>query len=552
MLRGRGTSVIAPKRFFRLCQINWILFKYIINPKFIPERYALLRFLSYFNPLGWHPKHNRAEGVRIAMEKLGPIFVKFGQVLSTRPDLFPEDIIEELSKLQDRVPPFPGEQAKQRIEKTYQKNIHELFATFDIEPLASASVAQVHAAKLADGSDVIVKILRPNIARVIDQDIALLYMVAGLMLKMWKQAYRLRPKELVNEFQKTILNELDLLREAANASLLRRNFADSNMMYVPEVHWSYARKNMMVMERVYGYQISDIETFKAKSVNLKRLAEYGVEIFFTQVFRDSFFHADMHPGNIFVDITDPNNPKYLGVDFGIMGSLDDRDKNYLAENILAFFHRDYKRVAELHVQSGWVPPDTRVDDFQSAIRTVCEPIFEKPLKEISFGQILLRLFQTAEQFNMVVQPQLMLLQKTLLNVEGLGRTLYPDLDLWETAQPFIEKFMKQQKSLKKFLSTGFKQLPPNAEKLLQLPELLNEAVGHYNTHQRMLATYQIKEHRQIKQNQKRGIAIGIGVSLLVISVLQNHRVSDWLANHTAWPIIAGIAGLAILFFAWNR
>lgn len=545
--------MISPKRFMRLCKINWVLFKYIVSPKFIPERYALLRFLSYFNPLGWNPKHDRAEGVRIALEKLGPIFVKFGQVLSTRRDLFPDDIVDELSRLQDNVPPFPGEQAKQIIEATYKKPIHELFAEFSIEPLASASVAQVHAAKTPDGSDVVVKILRPDIANIIEQDIALLYMVASLMQKVWKQANRLHPKELVAEFEKTIINEQDLMREAANASLLRRNFLDSKMMYVPEVHWSYSQRNIMVIERIYGEQISAIDLFRARNVNLKRMAEYGVEIFFTQVFRDSFFHADMHPGNIFVDITDPDNPKYLGVDFGIMGSLDEQDKNYLAENILAFFHRDYKRVAELHVQSGWVPPTTRVDDFQAAIRTVCEPIFERPLKDISFGQLLLRLFQTAEQFNMEIQPQLMLLQKTLLNVEGLGRMLYPDLDLWETAKPFIENFMRERNNFRKIFKDGVKQLPTNAEKFIQLPDMITEAIGHYNNQQRLTPSINPDLQKCINKSQrKKGMYLGLGMSLVAVSVLQLHRFSDWFAAHTTWPMIAGLGGVGLLLLSFRK
>lgn len=447
--------------------------RHTVNRRVISKRKPIVRRLSYLNPLSFKDNHHtRGESIRIALEKLGPIYVKFGQLLSTRADLIPDDVIIELEKLQDRVPPFPSKIAIAIIESAFQVKIDSLYATFDRKPLASASIAQVHAATLHSGEDVIVKIIRPNIEKTIRHDIAVLKLAATLIETFWKHGKRLRAKSLVREFEKTTLDELDLMREAANASQLRRNFSDSKMMYVPKVYWSYTKDRVMTMERIYGVAISDITTLKKNHVDLKKLSAYGVEIFFTQVFRDAFFHADMHPGNLFVDITDPKNPRYLGIDFGIMGTLSPIDQNYLAQNILAFLSRDYKRVAQLHIDSGWVNSGTRIDEFESAIRTVCEPIFEKPLSEISFGHLLLKLFQTAERFDMTVQPQLMLLQKTLFYIESLGRKLYPTLDLWETAKPFMTRWMRQQRSPRLLLKKIMQNWPQNAEKLIQLPILL--------------------------------------------------------------------------------
>ena len=448
------------------------MLQHIINRRVLSKRSRILRTLSYLNPCSYKKNQPRGEAIRISLEKLGPIYIKFGQLLSTRFDLVPEDILIELERLQDRVPPFSSELAVKKIEQAFGKNIAEIYATFDRNPLASASIAQVHAVTLVTGEDAIVKIIRPNIKKVIRQDIAVMKSVARMMERFWKHGKRLRAIAVVSEFEKTIYDELDLVREAANASQLRRNFSNSKMMYVPKIYWNETRDQIMTMERIYGVQISDMDAFKKNNVNLKKLAEYGVEIFFTQVFRDAFFHADMHPGNLFVDITDPENPLYLGIDFGIMGTLSPVDQNYLAENILAFLSRDYKRVAQLHIDSGWVNKNTRIDEFESAVRTVCEPIFEKPLSEISFGQLLLKLFQTAERFDMTVQPQLMLLQKTLFYIESLGRKLYPDLDLWETAKPFMTKWMRKQRSPRALLKLFLKDFHGNAEKLIQLPGLL--------------------------------------------------------------------------------
>jgi ubiquinone biosynthesis protein len=401
-----------------------------------------VRFLLYLAPWNWFRRYPDPPGVRIrrALEDLGPIFVKFGQILSTRKDLLPDDIASELTRLQDRVPPFPGALARQVVERAYGCPLEQVFQRFEETPLASASIAQVHTATLMDGTDVVVKVVRPGIEKVIRRDVSLLLYIAELAERYWREGRRLRPCEVVAEFQKTLYDELDLLREAANASQLRRNFSTSMLLYVPEVYWPHCQRNVMVMERIYGTPIGNIEELRRQGVDFKQLAERGVEIFFTQVFRDNFFHADMHPGNIFVGA----DHRYIAVDFGIMGTLSPVDQHYLAENFLAFFHRDYRRVAELHVESEWVPAGTRVDEFEAAIRTVCEPIFERPLKDISFGHLLLRLFQTARRFNMEVQPQLVLLQKTLLNIEGLGRQLYPELDLWQTAKPFLERWMSEQ------------------------------------------------------------------------------------------------------------
>jgi ubiquinone biosynthesis protein len=386
----------------------------------------------------------RGERIRRALEDLGPIFVKFGQSLSTRQDLLPPDVGRELAKLQDEVPPFPAELALAEVEASYGAPAETVFASFDREALAAASIAQVHAATLHSGEDVVVKLLRPRVRQLIQQDLEVMYTVARLAWRWWPEARRLRPVEVVREYEKTILNELDLLREATNAAQLRRNWQGSPLIYVPKIYFDYCRPSVLVMERIRGIPIDDMEALRAAKVNIPKLAANGVEIFFTQVFRDNFFHADMHPGNIFVDASDPENPRYAAVDFGIVASLDERDSRYLAANFLAFFDRDYYRVAKLHVDSGWVPAGTRVDELESAVRTVCEPIFSKPLKEISFGQVLLQLISVARRFDMEVQPQLILLQKTLVQIEGLGRVLYPDLDIWQTGKPVLKAWMVEQ------------------------------------------------------------------------------------------------------------
>jgi len=471
--------MIKPSQILRLLYINYVLARHGLDDIiFAVHLFRPFRFLIYIMPWNWFARNRAPRGQRIreALEDLGPIFIKFGQMLSTRKDLLADDVAEELTALQDRVPPFDGEKAQALIEKAYAVKVEEYFDDFNTTPLASASIAQVHEAKLKDGTNIVIKVLRPNIMPTIKRDIALLYIIAKLAERYSKDARRLRAIEIVQEYEKTILDELDLMREAANASQLRRNFETSQQLYIPEIYWDYTRRNVMAMERVYGEPMANIEKMKAAGVNMQRLSELGVEIFFTQVFTHNFFHADMHPGNLFVDISNLQYPKYIAVDFGIVGTLSPEDQRYLAENFLAFFKRDYNRVAQLHVDSGWVPAGTRVDEFESAIRSVCEPIFEKPLKDISFGQLLLRLFQTARRFNMEVQPQLVLLQKTLLNIEGLGRQIYPDLDLWKTAKPFLEKWMNEQVGVKALLKGFKKNLPYIAEKMPDMPELLFEAV----------------------------------------------------------------------------
>ncbi|WP_079203444.1 ubiquinone biosynthesis regulatory protein kinase UbiB [Pseudomonas sp. CC6-YY-74] len=465
----------------RLLRIQRVVIRYQLDDLLFAQPLPLwLRVLRYALPWRWLPRKalhlSRGARLRLALEELGPIFIKFGQLLSTRRDLLPMDIADELAKLQDQVPPFDQEHSRALIEAQLGAKVGDLFARFDAQPLASASVAQVHGAQLKSGEEVVVKVIRPGLEPVIRQDLAWLFLLAKLAEKASADARRLRPVEVVGDYEKTIYDELDLLREAANASQLRRNFEDSPLLYVPQVYWELCRPKVLVMERIYGVQVTDLATLTDQRTDMKLLAERGVEIFFTQVFRDSFFHADMHPGNIFVSTRTPWNPQYIAIDCGIIGSLTAEDQDYLARNLLAFFKRDYRRVAQLHIDSGWVPADTKVNDFEAAIRTVCEPIFERPLKDISFGQLLLRLFQTARRFNMEVQPQLVLLQKTLLNIEGLGRQLYPDLDLWATAQPFLERWMRDRVSPLHLL----RNLQQQAEQVPHLSQMARDTLERLN------------------------------------------------------------------------
>lgn len=442
---------------------------------------------------------NRGLQLRRACEELGPIFVKLGQILSTRPDLIPADIIVELDQLQDNVAPFSPEHFRNIVIDNLEQAIDDVFTELDKQPLASASVAQVHAGTLKDGRNVVVKVIRPGIEKIIHKDTQLLLWIAKCLEKWLEDGVRMKPVEVIEDYRTTIFDELDLQREAANASQLRRNFTHSPLLYVPEVHWDYCNKNVMVMERIYGIPISDIGALTAQNTNMKKLAERGVEIFFSQVFDHNFFHADMHPGNIFVSREHPEQPKYIAIDTAIVGSLAREDQYYLARNLLAMFRRDYRQVAELHVQSGWVPKDTKIGDFEAAVRTACEPIIEKPLAEISFAKVLINLFNTARRFNMEVQPQLVLLQKTLLNIEGLGRQLYPELDLWKTAHPYLERWLKDRfhpKSLYSELKRygpewmeKFPELPMkifnNIEKVQQLTDMaptLKQAAEDYHQH----------------------------------------------------------------------
>jgi len=550
--------VIGPGQALRLIHINWVLVKHGIDelilaiPLFRPVYF--LRYLMW-----WRLLRNRqvSRGVRIrrALEELGPIFVKFGQILSTRRDLLPGDIADELARLQDRVPPFPGAEAKAIIEKAYGQSVREVFAAFDEDPMASASIAQVHAARLHDGREVVAKVVRPGITPLLRRDVSLMYIFAGLLQRYWSEGRRLRPVEVVAEFEKNLFDELDLMREAANASQLRRNFYNSDLLYIPEVYWPLTRPDVMVMERIKGIPISNVAAIRAAGIDLKGLAERGVEIFFTQVFQHNFFHADMHPGNIFV----APSGRYIAVDFGIIGVLNEDDKRYLAENFLAFFKRDYHRVAELHVESGWVPEETRVDEFESAIRTVCEPIFEKPLSEISFGQVLLRLFQTARRFHMEVQPQLVLLQKTLLNIEGLGRQLYPDLDLWQTAKPFLERWMSEQLGGKAVFNRLRDNVPRWGEKLPELPLLVHEVFSQardgrlqVDMDRRELVEIRHAIHRSNQRTVSAIIGAALVVSAALIYALDSYApaVMLWDAPLLSWTL--GMAGVVVWIASWPR
>jgi len=537
-------------QFFRLLQINIVLMRYTFTPDVVGTRYPVVRFLATVNP--WRimarKSRSRGESIRFALESLGPIFVKFGQLLSTRRDLLPADIADELALLQDQVPPFPSSQARSMIESALEKPINTLFSYFEDVPLASASIAQVHAATLPNGESVVVKILRPKIVTIIRHDIALMYLVARLIERFWSQGKRLRPIELVAEFESTIVDELDLQREAANASQLRRNFIDSTKLYVPKIYWEYVHTQVLIMERIHGVRISNRESLEAQGCNFKRLAETSIEIFFTQVFRHNFFHADLHPGNLFVDCSDPDNPRFLVVDFGIVGSLSPSDNHYLVQNFLAFLNRDYRQVAILHVESGWLPPHTRVDQFEAAIRTVCEPIFEQPLQEISFGQLLLRLFTTAQRFNMQVQPQLLLLQKTLLSVEGLARQLYPNLDIWATAKPVMERWLREQRSFKSLLKIIREEGYETTDQLLKLPKLLYSVLQNIHDAQQSPMETLIEEQKElITLTKKRHFVFGAGGAFVVLALLNSFGHFGWFHGQPWWPWIAA-AGLA--FIGW--
>jgi ubiquinone biosynthesis protein len=534
----------------RLLEIQRVLLRHGLDDYVrATHLYRPLRFLFFLSPGIWFERRRRAsrgERLRLALQELGPIFVKFGQAVSTRRDLLPTDIADELAKLQDRVPPFPGSVARQLVEVAYGKSVNEVFSQFEETPLAAASIAQVHVARLPSGQEVIVKVLRPDMRGVIERDLEVLHALADLAQRYWPEGRRLRPREIVGEYQKTILDELDLMREAANASQLKRNFAGSELLYVPEVHWDYCRAEVMVMERIHGVPISDLASLRAAGTNIAQLAENGVRIFFTQVFRHNFFHADMHPGNIFVLIADPARPRYAAVDFGIVGSLDPRDQHYLAENFLAVFDRDYRRVAQLHLESGWVPPGTRVDEMESAVRTVCEPIFDRPLKDISFGRILLRLFEISRRFNMQIQPQLILLQKTLLNVEGLGRDLYPDLDIWNTASPILREWMRERTSVGALVRSLRAQAPELMSAARNLPLLLQRL--QRPPQPQPSAALQLAElRRQLLLMARRRDAVTLGAVLLLGGCvwLALQRGHAWLG----WALLA--AGVAKLVYGFR-
>jgi ubiquinone biosynthesis protein len=519
--------VITPSQFLRLLTIQRTFIRHGVDEIILgTPLLRSFRFLLYLLPWNWRRREYAPTAVRIrnVLEELGPIYVKFGQILSTRRDLLPDDIAEELARLQDRVPPFPGREARAIVEREHGMSVQEIFADFDEQPLASASIAQVHAARLKDGTEVIVKVVRPGIRKTIQRDIGLMYIVADGLERYWSEGRRLKPTGVVAEFEKTLLDELDLMREAANASQLRRNFKGCDDIHVPAIFWELCRRRVMVMERVSGIRVDDVATLKAAGVDMKHLAEKGVELFFTQVFRDHFFHADMHPGNLFID---PNGPaghaRFIPIDFGIMGSLSDFDQRYLAENFLAFMNRDYRRVADLHVESGWVPADTRVDEFEFAIRSVCEPIFDRPVKDVSVGNLLLRLFQTAQRFHMKILPQLLLLQKTLVNVEGVGRQLYPDLDLWGAARPPLEQWMRNRISVKTLFKSTRERLPAIAERLPELPKMAFDVLEQAKTgHLKVVAQGESFEalQREVRRSGRRTVlAVLAGGGMISAAVL---------------------------------
>lgn len=541
--------MIRPATLRRLRHIQLILLRHGLNELIdIEQLSGPLRLLLRFGggrSRAIPQEHSRGARIRGALEDLGPIFVKFGQTLSTRRDLLPDDIAEELVKLQDRVPPFPGNEARAIVEHALGKPVAELFAEFDETPLASASVAQVHTAALHGGEAVVVKVLRPGVEARIQTDLGLLYELARLADRFWRGAKRLRPVEVVAEFEKTILDELDLVREAANAAEIRRRFEGSGMLYIPKVYFDYTRAEVMVMERISGIPIGDLEQLRREGVDLKILAERGVEIFFTQVLRDSLFHADMHPGNIFAT----RDARYIAVDFGIVGSISQEDKHYIAENFRAFFNRDYRRVAEMHIESGWIPKDTRVVEFEAAIRAVCEPIFNKPLKEISYGHLLLRLFQVARRFDMEVQPQLVLLQKTLLNIEGLGRDLYPDLDLWQTAKPFLERWFKDELGPVSSLNKLRTQLPQWAQHWPDMPMLAHRALND-TAHGRLNVNFRSHELVALRgdlQRHQRGTLLSVTGGSLLIS---GATLLASGGNSSLLGAISAVVGALLLTGAW--
>ncbi|MBN2690766.1 MAG: ubiquinone biosynthesis regulatory protein kinase UbiB [Burkholderiaceae bacterium] len=518
------------RRLSRLFKIFSVILRYGLDEIALSGfRHPWLRRLSRVLTLGRSLRTPRGERLRLALESLGPIFVKFGQVLSTRRDLMPTDIADELAKLQDNVPPFDSDVAVSIIERAFGKPIEVLFATFERKPVASASIAQVHFATLPapqGGAEVAIKVLRPGMHKVIEEDLALMHTMAALVDKLWNEGRRLKPREVVAEFDNYLHDELDLVREAANGTQLRRNMESLDLILIPEMHWELCRSDVIVMQRMYGVPIGRIEALRAAGVDFKQLAKAGVDIFFTQVFRDGFFHADMHPGNIMVSLQPETFGRYIALDFGIVGTLSDFDKDYLAQNFIAFFRRDYKRVAELHVESGWVPADVRIDELEAAVRSVCEPQFARPLKDISLGQVLMRLFQVSRRFKVEIQPQLVLLQKTLLNIEGLGRELDPDLDLWTTAQPFLEKWMKSQVGWPAFRDKLKNESTRYAQYLPEIPRLLHQALQAHEKRDDPLLRELLQEQRRTNQLLQTLMAFVVG--FIVAVLLLGSLDSRWL------------------------
>ncbi|PJC85179.1 ubiquinone biosynthesis regulatory protein kinase UbiB [Vibrio sp. HA2012] len=535
--------------FRRLCRIINVQLEYGLD-ELLPQHQLTKTPLLLRKALFWiknrHQDKPLGVRLRLALQALGPVWIKFGQMMSTRRDLFPPHLADQLALLQDQVEAFDGELARQYMESALGGKLENWFTDFNIIPLASASIAQVHTARLKEnGREVVLKVIRPDIRPVIDADIKLMYRLARIVSRVLPASRRLKPVEVVYEYEKTLLDELDLRREAANAIQLRRNFTGSEELYVPEVISEFSSETLMVSERIYGIQVSDIEGLKANGIDMKLLAERGVSVFFTQVFRDSFFHADMHPGNVFVNPANPDNPQWIGLDCGIVGTLNREDKRYLAENLLGFFNRDYRKVAQLHVDSGWVPAETNIDEFEAALRIVCEPVFAKPLGEISFGHVLLNLFSVARRFNMEVQPQLVLLQKTLLYIEGLGRQLYPELDLWETAKPFLEKWMADQVGPQAVLRAIREKAPFWAEQLPELPELLYDSLKQSTVINQKMAEF-YHGYRETKKQQATGkLLAGMGSTLVICSAILA------TTSYSQFTLGCGIVGLTLWLFSWR-
>ena len=541
------------RQFVRMLKISAILSRYRLD-EFLAATHLyrpmrLLRVLAPWSSDRELASRPRGERLRLALNEMGPIYVKFGQIVSTRRDLIPGDIADELAKLQDQVPPFPGEQARDIIETALEKPVDELFTQFDTQPLASASIAQVHAATLPDGRAVVVKVVRPGIRRQLRRDIDLLLAIAGLAEKYWEGGTRIRPTEFVREFETFVFDELDMYREASNASMLRSNFIGSKDLYIPEIYWPYCREPVLVMERVHGVPVSDIKELKARGVNMERLAKRGIRVFYTQVFRDNLFHADMHPGNILIDVSNPQDPSFIALDFGIVASLTPEDLYYISENFIALFNRDYHRIAQLHIDAGWVPFDTRVDEFEAAVRTVGEPNFSRPLNEVSFGQLMLKLFQVAYRFKLNIQPQLIMLQKTLLNIEGLGRELYPALDVLAVAKPELEAIMREKHGLDQAAKDLRERLPGWLSKAPDMPGLLHDYLQQATTGQlksRIASEDLVRMRAELEHSHGKvqGALAGSAV-LLSGALLTGLEAGPW-----KWFGFSTIGLVALLLGAW--
>lgn len=536
------------KTLLRLINIQRVLVRYGLDD-LVSKTHLLrpIRFVFYLFPRSGDIDEPLGKRIRLALIELGPIFVKFGQAISTRRDLLPPDIADELAMLQDRVPPFPAEEAIQILDEIYGRSVDEVFSRFDKEPFAAASIAQVHTAALQDGQEVIVKLLRPGVRHLIERDLDVLFALAGLADKYWEPSKRLRPLEIVVEYEKTVLDELDLMREGANTAQLKRNFEGSELLYAPDVYWDYCRPQVLVQERIYGIPISDMQALRDAGADIQLLAENGVEIFFTQVFRHNFFHADMHPGNIFVQVDNPDKPKYAAVDFGIVGTLSPSDQQYLAGNFLAFFDRDYHRIARLHLDSGWVPSGTRIDELEAAVRSVCEPIFNKPLSQISFAQVMIRLFETARRFDMEIQPQLILLQKTLFNIEGLGRELYPDLDLWKTAHPILRRWMDEQVGGRAFVERLKEDLPQMRDAMRELPgvvKYLAEQISKGDLDFKLDSPDLKKIEAQINRQQRQRFWLATAATAIIsgtlVFTLGESQAAGWILVATG--LVAALIG----------